>query len=918
MLIPTFLHKLKTTAYLSPLVFLLASCSGGSGGGGSDVEVQPSTSSTNTSFVYSGPTPASQEIQNFKRTFYDNLVIEGRCGDCHTTGGSGSTLFVDRENINFAWREALSVVNLSDPGNSAVVSRVASGHNCWLGDGLEASCAATLTSYIERWAASRTDSSNLGALLGGLFYLAKLDDSENASSILLPRTPYTVGDSKQLPSTLADVAALGPPTVDLTASGELLDLLSTYCSNCHSDTAAIPQSPYFASTDIDVAYTALAGRIDIENPSNSRLVLRLQQDFHNCWDNCVDNATEMEEAVARFASVIPSVTVDSRLLISLSQNIIRDGIIASSGGRFEDNIIAKWEFREGTGASVADTSGIQPELPLTLSGDYEWLGGWGVRFSGGKAQGGTSGSSKLSNLITQTGEYSIEAWLAPNNVTQEDAWIAGYSGGNASRNVLFTQTMYNYDFYNRSNVSLGDGSGGPLMSTSDDDELAQATLQHVVLNYDPINGRRIFVNGIDSGVVDEQGGGLLTGWNDSYALTLGNSVGFNRDWLGAIRMVAIHNNVLTPEQIELNNTIGVGQKYFLLFSVSELIDQEGNCHITDGADRTNYCYIGFEVSEYDDSSYLFNQPFFVNLNPDPSALSVNIQGMSLGINGKLANVGQSFVNINTTIDSADFTGLGLQLSSQGTIIPKENGPAVDEFFLAFESFSGATNTLPAESVTPYSITLTGDEQSSDIAFRTFDAINASFAHITGVSTASDVPSAVTGKTIPEVFNALREQLPSVSDFQAYFSSHQMAITQLAAAYCDALVQDNGLRSSMFPGFNFSSNVATIDGATFGNEIVDPLLDTALNTGLFTVDPASAAKTGMRSAIINLYADDQDNKPYQYDGSNYVSNADGKRDGLRYCDYEPDGVEDTCTAERTYEVVKAACTAVLASAAFQIN
>ena len=51
---------------------------------------------------------------------------------------------------------------------------------------------------------------------------------------------------------------------------------------------------------------------------------------------------------------------------------------------------------------------------------------------------------------------------------------------------------------------------------------------------------------------------------------------------GAIRMVAIHNAVLTPEQIQQNFDVGVGQKYFLMFSVSELIDEEGVHHEMNG------------------------------------------------------------------------------------------------------------------------------------------------------------------------------------------------------------------------------------------------------------------------------------------------------------------------------------------------
>ena len=38
----------------------------------------------------------------------------------------------------------------------------------------------------------------------------------------------------------------------------------------------------------------------------------------------------------------------------------------------------------------------------------------------------------------------------------------------------------------------------------------QASLQHVVLTYDPVNGRQIFVNGQDTMVTDPQKGGTIS------------------------------------------------------------------------------------------------------------------------------------------------------------------------------------------------------------------------------------------------------------------------------------------------------------------------------------------------------------------------------------------------------------------------
>jgi hypothetical protein len=206
----------------------------------------------------------------------------------------------------------------------------------------------------------------------------------------------------------------------------------------------------------------------------------------------------------------------------------REGTIASGGNRYEANVIALYEFKTGqdcgmsiTGAcSVAyDTSGVDPAMDLTLSGNVQWFGGWGLNFAGGKAQASTGSSAKLKNLILSTGEYSIEAWVAPGNVVQEDMRIVSYSASLTNRNFNLGQTMYDYDFLTRSSVS--DANGAPGLSTPSDKEVLQATLQHVVATFNPATGRRIYVNG-ELVATDPSAGGSITNWDTSYAFLLGN------------------------------------------------------------------------------------------------------------------------------------------------------------------------------------------------------------------------------------------------------------------------------------------------------------------------------------------------------------------------------------------------------------
>jgi hypothetical protein len=634
-------------------------------------------------------------------------------------------------------------------------------------------------------------------------------------------------------------------------------LLTEYCSACHSSTSATRQSPFFADEDLNTAYAAVKTKINLDSPEASRLVIRLRNEFHNCWDNCAANATEMEDAIRAYAQQIPVTSVDPALVISKALSMY-DGIVASGGSRYEAGQIAAWEFKEGSGSTAFDTSGVQPAINLTLSGDITWVGGWGININSGRAQGSTTASRKLHDLITPTGQYSIEAWAAPANVNQEEARIVAYSASSTLRNFTMGQTLYSYDFYNRSNVS--DANGSPLLQTSDADEDAQATLQHVVMTYDPVAGRHIYVNGIDTGDLDPAAGGSLGDWDDTFALVLGNEPSGDRQWQGVLRMVAIHNRALTPEQVQQNFDAGVGEKFFLLFNVS------AHAGFADS-------YVLVEVSQFDSYSYLFNRPTFISLDPDWTPASpIPIRGMRIGANGVVVPIGQAYKNLDTSVSVAGgyAAETGQVLSSLGTVIPLEKGPDQDEFFLTFEVFGSDTNvvTEPAPLVPPPPA---DSDPVSDIGAKTFDEINATMATITGVS-----PSQPAVKT---TYALVRQQLPAIDDLSAVGASHQVGIAQLAIEYCNALVEDTALRSALWPGFDFNAPAAqAFDTAPERDAIFVPLLTRALNTNVGS-QPDEAA---VRTELDNLTQD------------------------LTACG-------GSCAADRTKTVVKAVCAATIGSA-----
>lgn len=774
---------------------------------------------------YSGPVPANASVQAFKVNLWDNLVENDRCSACHGVDGQTPT-FARDDDINAAYNDALGVVDLSTPSQSRLVQKVAGGHNCWVAD--TATCAELMTRWIAGWSSAT----------GGV--TARVVELEEP-------TLREVGQSKTFPADSGLFASTVYP------------LLTLHCEECHSESARVAQSPFFASSDVDAAYSAARSKIDLNNPSVSRFVLRLRDEFHNCWtSSCAANANTMQAAIEAFAndeSMTPQ-PVDPDLVTSKALYLLEDGIVANAGGRHENDVIALYEFKTGEGGIAYDTSGVSPALNLSLTGDVDWVGGWGVRFNGGnaKAQGQVAASRKLAESIKRSGEYSIEAWVVPGNVTQDDsARIVSYSANNSQRNFTLGQTLYSYDFLHRSSTTSVNGI--PAFSTNNEQEVLQATLQHVVATYDVENGRRLYVNGELIPDADTAAPGSLADWDESFVLVLGNETTGERPWQGVIRMLAVHDRALSAAQIEQNFDVGVGQKYYLLFNVSSL-------------SNISKAYIVFEVSQFDDYSYLFASPFFISLDGNASITTNTIRGMRIGINGKEAAIGQAYRNLDFTLSNGNYVSTGTPLSSIGTVIAVENGPESDEFFLSFEQFGSFSNVVvEADGAAP---TPVDQAAAPDIGLRTFDEINATMAKVTTVSTQN--------ADVRTTYNAIKQQLPTVESIDTFVASQQVAVAQLAIAYCDALVESTSLRSAYFPGFNFTESAATAFDVTGRNQIISPLLSRIVGANLAT-QPDTADITGEVNDLM---------------------------DTLTACG-------GSCASDRTETVVKASCAAVLGSA-----
>jgi cytochrome c553 len=793
---------LRQAAALAMLT-ALAACTAG---GPATTQMQATTPGTAAS-SYTGPAAANADVQSFKINLWENIRTSDKCGGCHHEGGQ-SPMFARSDDVNLAYQAANPLVNFSQPEQSTLVLQVSSGHNCWVAD--PKACGDTMLTWIKAWIGTSATSST--------------------GITLTAPTSTEVAGGKQFP---ASAASGGDGSSATSFQATVYPLLTQFCSGCHAPTASSPQTPFFAQADVNAAYIAAQDKINLNSPDQSRFVVRLRDEHHNCWTtpsgpaDCAGSSAAMLAAINTFANAIQVTAVDPTLLISKGLHL-KDGTVASGGNRAEANLVAKYEFKTGTGTTAYDTSGVSPSADLMFTGDVTWVGGWGININkGGKAQAITATSAKIASMITATGEFSIEAWVAPANVAQTSAWIVSYSGSDTTRNTTLGQAGMQWSAATRSDKTTPNGGKTPTLTDAVKFPV-QAALQHVVLTYDPVAGQKIYVNGVDTQTVDAAAGGSLANWDNTFALVLGAETTGKEQWTGVIRFVAIHNRALTQDQVAQNYNAGVGEKYFMLFDVADLSG------VPQG-------YVQVTASVLDSYAYQFTNPTFISLNPNAVPANIPLAGIRYGVNGALQSSGQSWQMVSTTVGGSAYTAANGQLLSKvGGIVASDKGPDSDLMFLSFDQIGSHSHRFvnpaaPAPAATYAGVT----PPISGVKF--YGQINAAMSQITGVP--------VSNATVNAAYNTLQQSLPTTNDLSAFTASAQTAISSLADAYCTTAISGASTISapSPFAGLDLSQSASSYFGTTTpaggsaqaNNRalVITPLVNAT--TGGSTVNPTQA-------------------------------------------------------------------------------
>ena len=130
-----------------------------------------------------------------------------------------------------------------------------------------------------------------------------------------------------------------------------------------------------------------------------------------------------------------------------------------------------YEFREGTGRVVRDTSGAGTPLDLQVkdASTVQWLAGGGLRITKPALIASSGPATKLIEAVKRSKALTIEAWIKPENATQAGpARIVTVSRDSGGRNFTLGQNGGAYEVRFRTTATSPNGE--PSLATSGADD----------------------------------------------------------------------------------------------------------------------------------------------------------------------------------------------------------------------------------------------------------------------------------------------------------------------------------------------------------------------------------------------------------------------------------------------------------------
>ncbi|HEX6902960.1 MAG TPA: Ig-like domain-containing protein [Thermoanaerobaculia bacterium] len=210
--------------------------------------------------------------------------------------------------------------------------------------------------------------------------------------------------------------------------------------------------------------------------------------------------------------------------------------------RVTSGIQTRYDFNEGSGSTVNDTSGVGTPLNLTIgsTSSVTWLSG-GLSVNTATAITNNNAATKIINAVRASNEITVEAWITPDSTSLTGpARILQLWKNNSQRNLVFGQSGNRYE------TQLKTSTGTPsLLSPASSVTL---DLVHLVYTRNSAGQTVYYING--SQVTSGTASGNLSGWATDHKLSLADN------WRGDYFLLAVYGRALTSSEVQQNFLAG--------------------------------------------------------------------------------------------------------------------------------------------------------------------------------------------------------------------------------------------------------------------------------------------------------------------------------------------------------------------------
>ncbi len=182
------------------------------------------------------------------------------------------------------------------------------------------------------------------------------------------------------------------------------------CASCHGTS----QSPLHASSNLQIAHDAIVNnsKIDFNNPENSRMVLKLKNDRHNCWSDCNANATEMLNKINEW-----------KLLMPVAQNTQVTGLTTKDTLSFSQILDPKNQSSQDTIYVMAESGSLKMPMALSTLNNTTFIT---IPEAGAAAKASTatdSGSASYSIRVNTSDYYKIFLLVAAPDTGSDSIFV---------------------------------------------------------------------------------------------------------------------------------------------------------------------------------------------------------------------------------------------------------------------------------------------------------------------------------------------------------------------------------------------------------------------------------------------------------------------------------------------------------------